>query len=63
MFEEIRIGFGPGVVTLRSGDEPVTRVSCPNELREDVYLYLMGALPEEIRKGVKGAKEFRHGRD
>lgn len=59
--ENIEIVFRPGRIMTRIENDDIAAIPCPDELHEDVHLYLIGALPEAIRDGIKGAEEFHRG--
>ncbi|TKJ25424.1 MAG: hypothetical protein CEE41_04420 [Hadesarchaea archaeon B3_Hades] len=61
MTENIEIVFGPDEITIDHRPDAIAAIPCPEGLHEDVYLYLLGALPEVIRDGIKGAEEFHRG--
>jgi len=61
MKETIEIIFTPGRIMIGGAPAPIAAVPCPDELQEDVYFYLIGALTGVIRDGVKGAEEFHRG--
>ena len=58
MTETIKIVFGPDEIMIDRRPDAIAAIPCPYELHEDVYLYLLGALPGVIRDGVKGAEMF-----
>ena len=61
MTENIEISFRHGRIMTRIEPDDIAEIPCPNELHEDVHLYLIGALPEVIRDAIKGAEELRRG--
>ena len=61
MTDNIEIVFRPGRIMVRIEADDIAAVPCPDELHEDVQLYLIGALAEVIRDGIKGAEESRRG--
>ena len=55
--KKIEIKFEKEDIRLVDGDVIVALVPCRKRNQEDAYCYLLGAIPREIVKAVKGAEE------
>jgi len=53
----LKITFWAGEISIQDEEDPIAIFPCPPEIQEDVYLYLLGSLPHEVLKGIRGAKK------
>jgi hypothetical protein len=54
----ITVEFEKGQIAVLDDEGVIASVPCSDELMEDVCAYMIGAIIEELKRGVKGAESW-----